>query len=157
MPAAVDEPVVPLSTRGRLIRVVAAVLVLLVITAGTVRGSDDDFPFGPLRMYATRDNPNGLISVVVVQAVDINGRVIDVTNLSGAPRRAELEGQFSALQAEPTLFYPVAERYLHDGDRLRGGTTRIDQIRLVLREYPLHNGRVTSPVDRRVSTWNVPR
>ena len=34
------------------------IVVLGLLLAGTVWGDDDAFPFGPFRMYSTRNDPN---------------------------------------------------------------------------------------------------
>ena len=62
--------------------------VLAALTAGTLVGQDHDFPFGPFRMYATRDDPNGTVvqAVVLARTSDDNGRSwsgpIDLTGAS---------------------------------------------------------------------------
>src|SRR6201999_1644697 len=89
-----DEPTTappPMSRRGVVTRLLAVVVGLALVIAGTVHGQDDDFPFGPFRMYSTRDDPNGAVRELRVQLLLTTGAVQDVTNASGAPRRAELE------------------------------------------------------------------
>jgi hypothetical protein len=146
----------PLSRTGRRVRLIAAAVVFALITVGTVHGTDDAFPFGPLRMYSTRDNPNGVVSQGVVLAITTTGRSVDVTNTSGAPRRAELEGRFAEFSADPASFGRVATAYVHDGDRLRGSTDRVQVVELVRRKFPLHNGRSGAPVDQILASWRPP-
>lgn len=153
--AASDEGVIRLSSWARRIRVIAAVVVLALITLGTVRGGDDDFPFGPLRMYSTRDNPNGVVQQGVVQAVTRSGRLRDVTNTSGAPRRAELEGRMGEFAAHPDRFAAVAVAYVPKANATAADP--VISIRLVRRGFPLHNGRAGPSVDVVVATWTVPR
>ncbi len=38
---------------GRAVRTVATLAVAVLLTAGTVWGNDDEFPFGPFRMFST--------------------------------------------------------------------------------------------------------
>ena len=47
-----------LSTRGRAVRVAATAVAALLLLLGTVWGQDDDFPFGPFRMYSTAPEPD---------------------------------------------------------------------------------------------------
>ena len=135
-------------------RMIAAGAGLLLITAGTLYGSDDDFPAGPLRMYSVRDDPNGTVRQAVVQAVTAGGRPYDVTDTRGAPRRAELEGRFGELADKPAEFAAVAVAFLPSSGRVGGAT--VVQIRLVQRSYPLHDGRSGPAQDHIVATWTVP-
>ena len=147
--------VIDLPRWARQLRVCAAVVVLALLTLGTVHGGDDDFPFGPMRMYATRDNPNGVVQQGVVQAVTRSGRVRDVTNTTGAPRRAELEGRMSEFAAHPSRFATVAAAFLpHDNSVSRDPVVT---VRLVRRGFPLRDGRSGPPVDVIIAIWTVRR
>ncbi len=133
----------------------AAAVVFALITLGTVHGGDDDFPFGPLRMYSTRDNPNGVVQQGVVLAVTRSGRMLDVTNTSGAPRRAELEGRMGEFAAHPDRFAAVAAVFVPHGNA--HAQDPVITIRLIRRGFPLHDGRSGPPVDVVIATWTVPR
>jgi len=78
----------PLPGRGRWTRVAAAVIVLVVVLAGTVFGSDDDFPVGPFHMYSSRTNPNSISRQLRVQVVLASGQVAGI--LEDLPSCAEL-------------------------------------------------------------------
>jgi len=136
-----DEPATapPLSRRGVLVRLAAVVVGLTLVVAGTVNGQDDDFPFGPFRMYSTRDNPNGQVSELRVQLLLASGVVQDVTNASGAPRRAELEGRVGDLAAHPAELAKLAPFYVTHAS----GPVR--ELRLVWLVHPLHHGRSAPP------------
>lgn len=127
-------------------RLAAAALVLGLLTAGTVAGEDHDFPFGPFRMYATRDDPDGTVVQAVVLARTADGRTVDVTDTAGAPRRAELEGRFAAFQTDPGLFTPIGPAYRH-------AAPDVVSVSLVRREFRLHDGRQTGTVDDTLATW----
>ena len=150
-PNPVDE--VPLPRWARRIRMIAALVVFALITLGTVHGGDDDFPFGPLRMYASRDNPNGVVHQGVVEAVTRSGRILDVTNTSGAPRRAELEGRMSEFAAHPGRFAAVAVAFVPHGNAK--ATDPVVTIRLIRRGFPLHDGRAGPPADALIASWTV--
>ena len=128
-----------LSPTGRVVRLAAAAVIAVVTLAGTLYGQDSDFPFGPFRMYATRDDPNGIVRIVAVQTVGVDGRVRDVTTVSGAPRRAELEGRMSTFRSDCTQFAPLVARYHPSSD--------VATVRLVERDYPLRGGRRKSHHD----------
>ena len=77
--------------------------------AGTFVGQDDDFPFGPFHMYATRDDPDGEVRSARVEAVDRAGRVRTVDERSTGLKRAEVEGQTRRFLAEPETLGLLAE------------------------------------------------
>jgi hypothetical protein len=114
---------------------VAAGLGLLLVLAGTVHGSDADFPFGPFRMYSTRHDPNGNAGEIRVRVILVSGRIVDVTDAAGAPRRAEIEGRLSTLLAEPeqlVALAPLYTRHLPEPARM---------LELVRLTRVLHGGR----------------
>lgn len=139
---------VGLSRWSRSVRLAAAALVLGLLTAGTVAGQDDDFPFGPFRMYATRDDPDGTVVQAVVLARTTGGRTVDVTDTAGAPRRAELEGRLASIRADPELFTPIGPAY-------RDAAAGVVSVSLVRREFRLHDGRLTRTVDATLATWTA--
>lgn len=132
--------------RGR--RLAAAGVVVALLTAGTLVGSDADFPFGPFRMYATRDDPNGAVVQAVVFARTADGGLHDVTDTPGAPRRAELEGRLSLYEGDPALFARVAPAY-------RDAVPGVVRVELVRREYRLSGGRRAGTVELPVAAWAV--
>lgn len=141
MTAQSDEPAsaLPLSRRGVVGRLAAVVVGLTLVIAGTVKGQDDDFPFGPFRMYSTRDDPNGAVRELRVQLLLASGAVQDVTNASGAPRRAELEGRVGDLSTHPAEVAKLVPFYVAHAS----GPVR--ELRLVWLVHPLHNGRSAPP------------
>ena len=128
----------PVSARGRRVRLLATALVAAVLLAGTLFGQDSDFPFGPFRMYATRDDPNGVVRILEVQLVNADGTTVDVTNTSGAPRRAELEGRIADLRADPALVSKLIPSYID-------GHPDAVALQLVWQQYRLHDGRAAPP------------
>jgi hypothetical protein len=135
----IDAP--RLSNGGRYIRLAACVLVLIVVLAGTVLGSDDDFPLGPFHMYSTRTDPNSVSRELRVQIVLASGAIVDVTNESGAPRRAELEGREAQLQNDPAELAKLIPLYTAHVS----GTPR--RLQLVWENHPLHDGKAAAPYD----------
>ncbi|MEP6598818.1 MAG: hypothetical protein ABJB98_05145 [Actinomycetota bacterium] len=116
-------------------RVVAVLVGLTLILAGTLWGTDDDFPFGPFRMYSTRGDPDGVVRELRVRVVLSSGRVLDVTDTAGAPRRAELEGRLAELIRSPAALAGLVPLYTkHLPDRARS-------LELGWLSHPLHGGR----------------
>lgn len=135
-----DQPsTVTLSRRAVVTRLAAVVVGLVLVFAGTVHGQDDDFPFGPFRMYSTRDDPNGQVRELRVQLLLQSGGVQDVTNASGAPRRAELEGRIADLSAHPAELAKLVPPYVAHA------TGPVRELRLVWLVHPLHHGRSARP------------
>lgn len=138
----------PALSKGVRLTAVAAVAILLF--AGTVRGGDSDFPFGPFRMYASRHDPNGTATSLLVRAVLESGRVVDVTDAPGAPRRAELEGRLTTLRRNPAMLAQLAPLYTkHLPERAR-------TLELVLEVYGLRGGRSKPPTFQVVCSTPVP-
>lgn len=141
----------PLTRSSRLIRLVAAATGLVLILNGTVRGSDHDFPFGPFRMYATRVDPDGIGRDLRVRVVLVSGAVLDRTDLLGAPRRAELEGQLNQLRNDPRLLQRLVPIYTAD---LPGPARTLE---LVWRKHRLKDGRAQPATYSVVCSVAVPR
>ena len=130
---------------------VTALLVLLVL-AGTFVGQDDDFPFGPFRMYATRDDPDGEVRSARVEAVDRAGRVRTVDERSTGLKRAEVEGQTRRFLAEPETLGLLAEAHA----RLRPDESPLVEVRVVERSYVLRDSRPTGEQSERViARWTA--
>ena len=95
--------------RGWRTAIAAAVGALLLL--GTFRGDDDDFPFGPFRMFSTRNNPDGIVRAARVEAVDTSGRRLVVPDAATGLRRAEIEGQIPRFIQNPSLLGEVARAH----------------------------------------------
>lgn len=142
-----------LSVRGRRVRTAGTVLVFGLLLAGTLVGQDDDFPFGPFRMYSTRDNPDGVVRSARVEAVDATGRVLVVPDRATGLRRAEVEGQADRFAADPSLLGELSRAH----DRLHPDEPAYDTVRVVVAETLLRDSRpVGAPTDTVVATWTRP-
>jgi hypothetical protein len=143
-PALVDR----VAAAGRAARHLATAIVAALLLATTLFGQDSDFPFAPFRMYATRDDPNGVVRILAVEAVAADGSVTDVTDADGAPRRAELEGRIDQLRKDPELLASLAEPYL-------SAAPDAATLQVVWREYRLIDGRSQPPQDRVLASVSV--
>ena len=76
-----------MSHHGRALRAFATVALIMSLLVGAAFGDDDHFPFGPMRMYSTRNDPNGTISVVELRAVTVTGDRIDLPRMNLEFRR----------------------------------------------------------------------
>jgi hypothetical protein len=121
-----------------------------LLLAGTFVGQDDAFPFGPFRMYATRDDPNGLVVSTRVEAVDSTGRVLVVPDTATGMRRAEIEGLGSRFRQRPELLADLSRAH----DRLHPHEPTYDTVRVVERRYRLKSSRPTgATTETVVAQW----
>ncbi len=149
--AATAAPVSDISRRGRRGRLAVTALVFAVLLLGTVRGQDDDFPFGPFRMYATRQSLDGTASWYRIEAVTDRGELVFVPGAAYGMRRAELEGQIPRFVARPALLGELALAY----ERRRPRVPRLVEIHLVKRRQRLQHGKPAGkPSDRVVASWS---
>lgn len=143
-----------LTTRGRAIRLGATVLGLALLLGGTVRGTDDDFPFGPFRMYSTSDPPDAPAPDTRVEGVDRTGAVVPLGQDATGIRRAEIEGQQSRYVTDPARLRQVADAYAER----HPAAPALVEVRIVIRWYDIQGGRPTGRwVDRTVVAWQAIR
>ena len=135
-----------LSQTGRRVRAAMSLLVAVLVLAGTFVGQDDDFPFGPFRMYATRDDPDGMVVSTRVEAVDTRGALRFVDERSTGLKRAEIEGQIRRFVADPALLGLLSQAH----DRLRPTEPAYAQVRIVELSYRLADSRPTGAQSERV-------
>ena len=140
-----------LTATGRRLRLTVTGVVFGLLVTGTVIGQDDAFPFGPFRMYATRDDPDGLVVSTRVEAVDATGRVLVVPDSATGLRRAEIEGQVGRFRADPDLLAQISLAH----DRLHPDAPSYDEVRVVERRYRLHDSRPTGEqTEQVVAQWH---
>ncbi|MFL6138509.1 MAG: hypothetical protein ACJ74O_11985 [Frankiaceae bacterium] len=141
-----------LTRAGRRRRGAATAAALVLLLAGTAWGSDDDFPFGPFRMYAGRNDPNGVVGATTLEAVLPGGRVVTVDERATGMRRAELEGRLDQFQADPALLATVAAAHA----RLHPHEAPYAEVRVRLRAYRLHHAAIATTTDRILADWRRP-
>src|SRR4051812_25574306 len=101
-------------------------------------------------MYATRDDPDGLVVSTRVEAVDSSGRVLVVPDTATGMRRAEIEGQVGRFRADPALLGALSRAH----DRLHPDEPAYDVVRVVERRYQLRDSRPTGTQSETVvATW----
>ena len=136
-----------------MIRVVATVLCGGLLLAGTLYGADDDFPFGPFRMYATGPDPNGDAKDTRVEGTDTSGRVVAITETNSGIRRAEIEGQEGAYVADPSRLADVAAAYAQHTP----GAAALREVRIVVRWHGIEHARPTGTYhDQVIADWTRP-
>lgn len=151
--SAEPPPARRLSGLARGWRTVAAAIGIGLIVYGTAGGSDDDFPFAPMSMFAFRTDPNGDINSHYLEAVTDQGQRIRVpmSNSGVGMSRAQLEGQLLKIMANPSLLQnladaqrrnaPAAPHYVH---------LYVMRDRIVLRD-----GSADHTVTEQLAEWAV--
>jgi hypothetical protein len=142
-----------LTVRGRWTRVIITVVAGVLLLAGTLWGTDDDFPFGPFRMYSTAPDPNGDAKDTRVEGVDTSGRTVAITEGNSGIRRAEIEGQQQAYVADPARLSQVADAYADHSP----GATPLRTVKIVIRWHGIEHARPTGTYrDEVIAEWTRP-
>jgi len=144
----------PAGARGR--RMLALLVVTGLFLAGTVAGTDNWWPFGPWRMYATSTPPSGSVyslAIQVRQGADPTWRNANLTPTSIGLTRAEVEGRMPRLTADPGMLATLARSH----SRLRPKEPPWSAVRVVRNEALLAGGTPTGQVrSQTLITWPAP-
>ncbi|GAB3363723.1 hypothetical protein [Modestobacter lapidis] len=147
-----DDEVVPLSRAGRVSRLATTAVVLALLLAGTVWGTDHDFPFGPFKMYSTRADPNAPVVSTRVVGLTEAGEEVRLSGGEVGLRRAEFEGQLPRIKDDPELLGLLAESY---ADR-HPDAPALMEVQVVQRRFELRDGtRTGAYADRVVVEYDV--
>ncbi len=140
-----------LSAAGVAARLAATAVGLLLITAGTVWGQDDHFPFGPFRMYSTSSAPDGPINVLRIDShTESEGwQRASLTPASVGMNPAEVEGQLPRFVDQPDLLGKLASTHA----RLQPEDEPWTAMRLVRRQYVLVDRRPTDIRESVIAEW----
>ena len=145
-----ETPVTPLTTRGRLIRLVVTVVAVGLLLAGTFWGEDDHFPFGPFKMYASAVDPDAPTIDTRLEATDAAGATVLLTERNTGIRRAEVEGQIDRFRAEPELLQVAADAYA----RRNPDAPPLAEVRIVIRWHEVRDFTPTGEWEEEVvATW----
>lgn len=101
----------PLSRWGVSWRIAVAVVGILALLNGSLRMSDDVWPFGPLSQYAFSPAEDSTIVITRVEGGFADGRRIDLplrVETAGIGR-AEVEARIPQIEADPALLQGIAE------------------------------------------------
>ncbi len=142
-----------LSRAGRAWRLGVTALGLAALLYGTVWGTDDHFPFGPLVQYAFSVDPDGEIADTYLEADTTAGERVRVRLGAGGVgvQRAEIEGQLVKITRDPSLLQVIAEAQR----RLHPDQPRFTRIYLRQKVIRLRHGVRAGVSERTVATWQV--
>jgi hypothetical protein len=150
----VEERRPPLGTWSKVWRLAVASLGIVLLLNGSLRMSDDVWPFGPLSQYAFSPRRDATIVLTRVEGSLADGRRIDLPLQveSTGIGRAEVEARIGQIQADPALLAAVA-----DGWRRRHPTAPpLRQVWLVQDETRLVDGRKGPTRLVELAAWRVP-
>lgn len=148
--------VVRVGRRARLARVLVAVAGIGLLVHGSVRGTDDLWPFGPMSQYAMTVPKDTTIDYTRISALTDAGTIVDVPlNIEGAGiARAEIEARTGEIIADPSLLQIVADGWA----RKHPNQPRYVRLELIRDTTTLVDGRVTGPPSSTVlAVWQVRR
>jgi hypothetical protein len=135
-------------------RIAATVLGIGLLLNGSLRMSDDAWPFGPLSQYAFSPAKDETIVITRVEGLLADGRRIDLplrVETAGISR-AEIEARIPEITADPSLLRSVTDgwtsRHSEQPVPIRVWLVQ-DQIRLV-------DGRVGPRRLVELATWELP-
>ncbi|MDX3006502.1 hypothetical protein PWY87_32800 [Kribbella solani] len=140
--------------RGRVVRVAISVIGIVLLVNGSVRGSDDLWPFGPMSQYSMVVADDESILFTRISAVTDAGTTVDVPlNIEGAGvARAEIEARAGEIVKDPSLLQQVADGWA----RKHPDKPRYVSLELIQDTTTLVDGRVNGPsVPRVLTTWKV--
>jgi len=151
----VEQPVRPVTRGGLTLRVVVAVLGIGLLLNGSLRMSDDVWPFGPLSQYAFSPPPDATIVITRVEGQLADGRRIDLPLRVGTAgiSRAEIEARMPAIMLDPSLLRAVADGW-SARHRREPALVRVWLVQDETRLVQGHRGP-TRLVE--ITSWTVPR
>ena len=134
-------------------RIAVAVVGIALLLHGSLRGSDDLWPFGPLSQYAFSPPENTTIVITRVEGRLADGRRIDLPlRVSKAGiSRAEIEARIPEITADPSLLRSVADGWTAP----HPGQPRLEELWLIQDETRLVDGRKGATRLRELATWVV--
>ncbi len=142
-----------LTAGGRTRRMLAAGAVIALVVAGTFVGQDDHFPFGPHRMFSTRNELNGRVDSAQLTFTFADGTVrpITIDSHTVGLRRAEVEGLEDHFAARPQLLRHLVDVY----EKFNPTESEIVAAELIESTTDLEQGKpVGQPATRILAEWS---
>lgn len=136
-----------LPRRGRIVRNIAALLLVGGLFAGTLGWqTDDTWPFAQMRMFP--GGSESAVAITVIEATLRSGRVREMNPFDFHLKRAEIEGQLDRVRANPDMLGDLLQAYNRTVPRSR----EIVAIALIRRETVREDGRARR-VERELVRW----
>lgn len=135
-------------------RIAATVLGIGLLLNGSLRMSDDAWPFGPLSQYAFSPAEDATIVITRVEGLLADGRRIDLplrVETAGISR-AEIEARIPQISADPSLLRSVTDGW---SSRHRAEPA-LRRVWLVQDQMQLVDGRVGRTRLVELAAWELP-
>ena len=148
------SPVTTLSQVGRTWRLVLLGVLVALFVAGSLRGDDPWWPFGPWRMFATSQAATGSVWASSIQVETTPGEWFDapLSPSNVGLNRAEIEGRIPQIVADPAMLGTLAASHA----RLKPHSPRWVGVRVVRRETVIVDRVPTGRVDTTIlATWTA--
>jgi hypothetical protein len=148
------SPVTTLSQVGRTWRLAVLGVLAALFLAGSLKGDDPWWPFGPWRMFATSQAPTGSVWASAIQVETTPGVWVDaaLSPSNVGLNRAEIEGRIPQIVADPALLGPLAASHA----RLRPHEPAWIGVRVVRRETVIVDRVPTGEVKAVIqATWTT--
>jgi hypothetical protein len=121
-----------------------------LLLGGTFWGDDDNFPFGPFRMYSTKQELDGEVRVIEVDGLTARGEWVGAPFDHFGLRRADIEGQLGTLAEPPVeVLRAMDEAYASFGR----GEEEFVALRLRERTLDIEDGRPAGESVVTLATW----
>ena len=133
-------------------RLAAAIGVVLLLLIGTFWGDDDNFPFGPFRMYSTKQELDGEVRATEIVGLTRDGRWVSLPFSDFGLRRADVEGQLGMLAQPPEDV--LADMWVAY-NRFRRGEEEIVALRLLERTTDVEDGKPAGDTVEIIATWRA--
>lgn len=136
-------------------RLVVSVVGIVLLVNGSLRMTDDVWPFGPMSQYAFVEKPGDVVVVTRVDAVLADGVRTELPLTAGQTgiSRAEIEAQIPAIEKDPALLSAVVDGWhVHHPTGPQPVLVRLYQDRTILTEHGPEPGRPEV-----LAQWKVPQ
>jgi hypothetical protein len=150
-----QEPV-RLGRVGWIVRVAVALAGIGLLINGSVRATDDAWPFGPMSQYAGAVANDASITAIRISAQTTAGTTVDVPlDIEGAGiARAEIEARTGEIVSDPSKLQAVADGWA----RKHPDKPKYLKLELIRDTTTLVKGHVQGPPASEVlATWLVRR
>ena len=136
-----------------MVRAVVSAGLLVALVHGSIGGSDDWWPFGPMSQYAMTVTDNDRIVSTYMLADTTSGRRVRVplSSTGCGIGRVEIEGEAGSIVADPSRMQTVAQSC----ERLNPNAPRYVRVYLVQDTTVLDHGRPGRPTTDTLATWTV--
>lgn len=136
-------------------RIAVLLIGVVLLFNGSLRMSDDVWPFGPMSQYAFTKKIGDTVVITRVRARLADGSSIELPLTAGATgiSRAEIEAQTTQIEKDPALLSSVVDGW----NRNHPGGSRPVEVFLVQDQTIIEAGGPVKAAPVELARWAVPR